>query len=215
MSEILPSDIFWWQTPKSEKAIEKDITTNLLSVFITELVALLSGESTQDLFQNLFFKNEEYGFKVPGEGSSAGGIQMWLQKYYLSQGKIRPQLVVSETIDENFLVEVNVSGIDQFLDENISLKNILSLDVFSKQRLEVLQTKAILVDFVPGLEQQSNTGGKDIIVMDNETFTPFLFVGYGYSFAEITTKYLEAETKRESKSQIREIFPQFRPIIKF
>ena len=55
MSDILPSDIFWWQTPKSEKLIEKDITTNLLSVFITELVTLLSGEATQDLFLTLFF----------------------------------------------------------------------------------------------------------------------------------------------------------------
>jgi hypothetical protein len=175
MSDILPSDIFWWQTPKSEKLIEKDITTNLLSVFITELVTLLSGEATQDLFLTLFFKNEEYDFKNPGEGASAGGVQTWLQKYYLTQGKIRPQLVVSETINDNFLVEVNVSGIDDFPGEIISLKNILSLQIFAKQRLEVMQTMANLIDFIPGLENQINSGGKDIIVMDTETFTPFLF----------------------------------------
>jgi SNF2 family DNA or RNA helicase len=139
------------------------------------LVTLLSGEPTQDLFQNLFFKNEEYDFKNPGEGASAGGIQTWLQKYYLTQGKIRPQLVVSETINDNFLVEVNVSGIDDFPGEIISLKNILSLQIFAKQRLEVMQTMANLIDFIPGLENQINSGGKDIIVMDNETFTPFLF----------------------------------------
>ncbi|KAF5270836.1 hypothetical protein FQR65_LT17774 [Abscondita terminalis] len=105
LSDILPPDIFWWKTPKSEKCIEKDTASNLLSVFITELVGLLSGETSQDMFQNLFFNNEEYGFQAPGEGASAGGIQTWLHKYYLTQGKFRPQLVVSETINDNFLLQ--------------------------------------------------------------------------------------------------------------
>ena len=38
-----------------------------------------------------------------------------------------------------------------------------------------MQTMANLIDFIPGLENQINSGGKDIIVMDTETFTPFLF----------------------------------------
>jgi uncharacterized Zn finger protein len=175
MATILPPDIFWWQTPKSEKLIEKEISNNLLSVFITELVNLFSSETQLDLFQNLFFKTEEYDFKAPGEGASAGGIQTWLQKYYLSQGKIRPQLVISETVNDHFLVEVNVSGLNEFPDENISLKNILTLDVFSKQRLQVLQTMATLVDFVPGLERHINDKGEELIVMDMASFTPFLF----------------------------------------
>ncbi|MCO5268894.1 MAG: DEAD/DEAH box helicase [Brumimicrobium sp.] len=176
MTEILPPDIFWWQTPKTEKIIEKDTTTNLLSVFITELMDLLSGEETQDVFNNLFFKNQEYAFDAPGEGASAGGIQTWLQKYYLTQGKIRPQLVVSEGINDSFLLEINVTGLDETSEEYIPLREILSLKKYENQKLEVLQTMATLNDFIPGLEAYINSNGADFMEMNTETFTPFLLL---------------------------------------
>lgn len=174
MSEILPPDIFWWQTPKAEKIIEKDTTTNLLSVFISELVDLLSAEETQDIFNNLFFKNQEYAFNAPGEGASAGGIQTWLQKYYLTQGKIHPQLVVSEGVNDSFLLEINVAGLNQPLEEYIPLKEILSSKEYENQKLEVLQTMATLSDFIPRLEDYIHSNGVDSMEMDNEFFTPFL-----------------------------------------
>lgn len=175
LADILPPNIFWWQTAKSEKQINKDIATNLLSVFITELVNLLSGDETDDLFQNLFFKNKEYDFKAPGEGASAGGIHTWLQKYYLTQGKIRPQLVVSETIKDGFLIEINVARLENETEEFIALKQILTLQKYATQKLEVLQTMATISDFVPGLENYINEKGDNVIEMNAETFAPFLF----------------------------------------
>lgn len=175
MAGILPPDIFWWRTPKSEKLIEKEVAVNLLSVFITELVCLLSGGITQDLFQNLFFNKTTYKFNNPGEGASAGGIQTWLHKYYLSQGKVRLQLVVSESANDTFQVQVNVSGLHVSPEELIPLKDILTQAAFDRQRFEVLQTMATLSDFVPGLENHINSQGRDLIEMSNETFTPFLF----------------------------------------
>lgn len=174
MSEILPPDIFWWQTPKTEKIIEKDTATNLLSVFITELVDLLSPEESQDIFNHLFFKNQEYAFNAPGEGASAGGIQTWLQKYYLTQGEIRPQLVVSESINDSFLLEINVAGFNQSVEEYIPLKEILTSKKYENQKLEVLQTMATLSGFIPGLEAYINSNGVHLLEMDNEIFTPFL-----------------------------------------
>ncbi len=176
LSDILPPDIFWWKTPKSERAIERNVATNLLSVFITELVTVLSGEkAAQDIFKDLFFNKAAYGFKGPGEGASAGGIQTWLQKYYLTQGRCRPQLVVSEAKNERFLVQVNLSGLSAPEEENIPLSDILVQQKYSAQRLEVLQTMATLSDFVPGLEAYINSRGEELIIMDNATFTPFLF----------------------------------------
>ena len=49
-----------------------------------------------------------------------------MQKYYLTQGKIHPQLVVSEGINDNFLLEINVAGLNQSLEEYIPLREILS-----------------------------------------------------------------------------------------
>lgn len=175
MSGILPPDIFWWQTSKAEKIIEKDTSTNLLSVFITELIDLLSDEETKDIFNDLFFKNQEYAFDAPGERATAGGIQTWLQKYYLTQGKIRPQLVVSEGINDSFLLEINIAGMDKTSEEYIPLREILSLKEYEQQKLEVLQTMATLNDFIPGLEAYINSNGADFMGMDTLTFTPFLF----------------------------------------
>ena len=175
LSEMLPPDIFWWQTDTSEKVVEKDIALNLLSVFITELVYLFSGEEYQDHYQNLFFKNKAYRFNAPGEGASAGGIQTWLSKFYLTQGKIRPQLIVSETINDNFLVEIRVSGLSDSLDEFMPLKKILTLKKYDGIKLGVLQTMATLAEFIPGLEKFITSNGEELIEMDNKSFVPFLF----------------------------------------
>ncbi len=175
LSGILPDDIFWWKTSRSEKRIEKNIANNLLSVFLTELVMILSGELTQDLYQNLFFNKIDYDFKSPGEGASAGGIQTWLQKYYLVQENIRPHLIVSETIGESFLLEVKISGLTDFPEEIFPLRDILSQQKFARQRLEILQIMATLSGFVPGLENYINSNGEELMELDTGAFTPFLF----------------------------------------
>ncbi|MEN2436348.1 SNF2-related protein [Weeksellaceae bacterium A-14] len=175
MAKILPPEIFWWENPKSSRCIEKDTATNLLSVFITELVTILSGEATKDIFQNLFFKNQQYAFTNPGEGASAGGIQTWLHKYYLAQGKFRPQLVVSEGINDQFLVEINMRGFDKDSEEWIPLKKVLTQKQFSASKLSILQTMATLSSFIPMLEDYINSNGEKQIMMDTQTFTPFLF----------------------------------------
>ncbi|MCH7411067.1 SNF2-related protein [Belliella sp. DSM 111904] len=173
LSQILPPDIFWWKMAKTEKAINKDVAINLLSVFLTEIVSLLSGSTSNDLFQNLFFKNKEYAFDQPGESESAGGIQTWLQKYYLSQGKIRPQIVVSEYLDDDFLIAINVQSPDND-GSFIPLKEILDQPTYEELQLEVLQTMATLCVFVHGLEEHINTKCEKPIQMDSATFTPFL-----------------------------------------
>ncbi|HRO09070.1 MAG TPA: SNF2-related protein [Saprospiraceae bacterium] len=175
LGTILPPDIFWWQTSKAEKQIEKEVGINLLSLFITEMVNMLTNEKANDLYLDLFFNNTEYGFSAPGEGASAGGIQTWLHKYYLTQGAIRPQLVVTETLEDQFQIDINVSGLANTPNTFVSLKDVLSSEKYAKQRLDVLQTMATLSDFVPGLESYINSLGKQEMKMNTETFTPFLF----------------------------------------
>jgi len=136
---------------------------------------MLTNEKANDLYLDLFFNNTEYGFSAPGEGASAGGIQTWLHKYYLTQGAIRPQLVVTETLEDQFQIDINVSGLANTPNTFVSLKDVLSSEKYAKQRLDVLQTMATLSDFVPGLESYINSLGKQEMKMNTETFTPFLF----------------------------------------
>lgn len=174
MAEIISPDLFRWQEEGSEKKIGNTVR-NLLSVFITEMVTLLYGKTQDEVFHDLFFARQKYAFDAPGERASAGGIQTWLQKYYLTQGELRPQLVVSETGSDHFMVDINVSGIKEFPEEQVSLKHILSIAVFKKYRSDILQTMAAMSDFIPGLEHFIHSEGQDLILMDHTSFAPFLF----------------------------------------
>lgn len=175
LPKIVPPEIFWWKTAKTEKVIEHHVPINILSIFITELVDILSGEYTLDNYLNLFFHKEEEDFKAPGEGASAGGIHTWLQKFYLSQGEIRLQLVVSEAMNDHFLLQINIGRLDDHTDKFIALRDIFTNTQFATHKLAVLQTLSVLTDFIPGLENYIHSNGDDLMLMDNAAFTPFLF----------------------------------------
>ena len=174
LQEILPPDIFLWQEKNKQKEISKYPAINLLSVFLTELIAILEEKNTDDLFLNLFFRRGNHPFKNPGEEALCGGIQAWLQKYYLAQGNYKPQIVVEETTNDRFLVSVNVSEKAQPLESPAALREILTLKKFDKQRFEILQSLTQLSSFITGLDTYINTKGEEMIIMDNGTFTPFL-----------------------------------------
>jgi hypothetical protein len=57
LEQILSPDIFTAEERKKQKPINKDLAVNLLSVFITEVVHLISFNTNADIFEELFFKN--------------------------------------------------------------------------------------------------------------------------------------------------------------
>lgn len=175
MQEILPPGIFQWLDGEKETTIDKAPAINLLSLFITGLVHILAGKGNDDLFYELFFLEKRYNFSLPGEESLSGGIQSWLQKYYLTQGKFRPQIVVSESGSNRFLSSVNIIHAGNKAEETpIPLREILSLKKHEKERYEILQSLAHLHGMIPGLEDYINSGGDNLMEMDTTTFTPFL-----------------------------------------
>ncbi|MCC6600618.1 MAG: SWIM zinc finger family protein, partial [Crocinitomicaceae bacterium] len=174
LEELLPPKIFLWQDKKKPKDINKDEALNLLSVFLTELVSILKEQDTGDIFIDLFFRNTNYSFKKPGEEALCGGIQVWLQKYYLAQGKYKPQIVVEETRQGGFRVNVLIGENNKPLDPPISLMEILTLKKYDQQRFEILKALTQLSNFIPGLDDTINTKGERQILMDSSAFAPFL-----------------------------------------
>jgi SNF2 family DNA or RNA helicase len=55
------------------------------------------------------------------------------------------------------------------------LQDILTLKKFDHQRYAILQSLTQLSGFISGLDRFINTRGSELIIMDMETFTPFLF----------------------------------------
>lgn len=182
LQEVLPPDIFTLESKekKGKKEIEqknevnKDLAVNLLSAFLTEWVGILNDKHREDIFTDLFFNGSRYPFTKPGEESLSGGIQTWLQKYYLTQGKYKPQIVVSETHEDQFLVDIHILDNAKPLEPATTLKQVLTQKTFEKKRYEILQSLTQLSSFITGLDLHINTNGEKPIVMENSTFAPFL-----------------------------------------
>lgn len=174
LTEMLPPDIFFWKENGREKSINKDTAINLVSVFITELISIFEEKDKDDVFLNLFFRKQAYPFRQPGEEALSGGIQVWLQKYYLTQGNCRFQVVVEETPDDQFLVNINAIKSEEPLAAPVSLCDLLTLEDYSTWRFEVLQSITQLSGLIAGLDEHINLKGAKPITMDNAAFTPFL-----------------------------------------
>jgi hypothetical protein len=174
LEQILPPDVFTGIYRKKQKAVNNDVPLNLLSLFITEIVRLVSYNTEGDLFLQLFFKNESYPFSGPGEEALAGGIMSWLQKFYITRGDYSPMLIVEELKDDKFRILINIREPKGIMDEPVPLTDILNDKKYYVKRFEILQSLTQLSSFIPGLDAFINSGGKKELVMDNQTFTPFL-----------------------------------------
>lgn len=173
LSEILPPNLFLWEEKATLKEINRDTALNLMSLFLTEIIAVLDGIPSDDLFVNLFFNKKPYSFNKPGELALSGGIQAWIQKYFITQGSYKPQIVVEELINDDFKLTINL--LDNRSDSlPFSLKDVLTKPKFDKSRYEVLQSLTQLSSFITGLDEYINSSGEKEIVMQNETFSPFL-----------------------------------------
>lgn len=174
LENILPPDIFIWQETNRKRVITKDRATNLLSLFISEIVSLVSYNVDQDIFETLFFKSETYPFTQPGEEALTGGIMTWLQKFYIAQEKFKPLLIVEEGKDDKFKISVSIQNTENVMDVAIPLKEILTQKEFDNERFEILQSVSQLGSFIEGLDDFINTSGEQEIILENNAFTPFL-----------------------------------------
>lgn len=175
LENILPPDTFLWEEKKTQKTINKNPAFNLLALFLTEIIHLLEDESSLDHFSNLFFRKENYAFNKPGEEALSGGIMAWLQKYYLTQGNYKPQIMVEEMPNDDFKISVSINENKANKDAlPVSLLDVLTKNKFDKNRYEILQSLTQLSSFITGLDQFINSSGKDMMVMQTDTFSTFL-----------------------------------------
>ena len=135
---------------------------------------LVSFNLNTDIFECLFFKNENYPFARPGEEALAGGIMSWLQKFYLTQGEYKPMLVVEELKNDNFRVNVNIFNDKELMDSHLPMRDILLKEEYENKRFEILQSLVQLSSFIHGLDEYINSNGEKEIIMDSDVFTPFL-----------------------------------------
>lgn len=158
-----------WQPAMIDEATRSIIgrlgqSKELVSKMITSLVPMLSHESKDELFYDLFFKSECSRFNGIGETNTPGGIRSWLDRYFM-QNKHQVTFLIDET-EKGFAV--NVKADDQPLEDVMTKKANIS------SRMEILRQLAILCDIVDGLDAYINDKGKRSIEFTMQTFPTFL-----------------------------------------
>lgn len=175
LKTILPPSVFLWDDKQKLKEINKDTAFNLLSLFLNEIISVIEEANYEDLFLNLFFSEKPYPFKKPGEEALTGGIQSWTQKYFITQGQYKPQIVVEELINDSFKLFINIEdNTKKSFTTPLDLIDVLTKEKYSKNKYEILQSLTQLSSFINGLDEYINSEGKQEIVMNNNVFTPFL-----------------------------------------
>ena len=176
LADAIPPGIFLFEEKNKAREVNKQSATNLLSVFITEMMNVLDRhKSSEDVFLDLFFKKKKHAFNRPGEEArGSNDVNAWLQKYYITQGKYKPMLTVEETRNDAFKVSVHIANNGRKLKTPIALSDVLNKEIHNSKRYDILQSLLQINSFIPGLDEHINSNGKEEIVMDIEMFAHFL-----------------------------------------
>jgi len=177
LSAILPDSLLQIKKVirKKEQTMQiENQTIEILSLFIAKFVERFSKPSNNDLFEDLFFKNKAYDFMAVAENALSGGIKVWLDRYYLTAETYKPVITVSETLMDEFEVQISVDDTSQSDMLPIPLENILKEKKFEKQRFKILQGVSLLTPFIRGLDTHINLEGEEPIRFSNNEFAPFL-----------------------------------------
>ncbi|MDR1973966.1 MAG: DEAD/DEAH box helicase [Bacteroidales bacterium] len=175
---------------KLSKIVSDNLATEILSLFISNIIAHLSKLSkNDDLFEKLFFKGISYDFAGVGENALSGGIKVWLDRYYLTTELYKPVIIVSEPSDRQdkqdkqdkqgkqdnqdgqFEVQISVESANQ---PPVPLKDIWEQKKYEKQRFKILQSVSLLTPFIKGLDTYINLLGNTSVRFSNKEFASFL-----------------------------------------
>lgn len=152
------------------------VASHLVSVFLNTIMHRMSDGQHGDVFMDLFFGGYAYAFSEPGEEALPGGIQGWLQRYYLTVGQYKPFILVEELRRSKFQININIEDREsKALEKQIPLQDVLTLKKFDAHRFAIMQSLAHLNGFIPNLDEHINSQGAQPIVLDTVKFSSFLF----------------------------------------
>jgi uncharacterized Zn finger protein/superfamily II DNA or RNA helicase len=148
--------------------------SGLISLFLSTLISSFSDNRADDIFLGLFFNGQPYPFCNPGEEALPGGINAWLQRYYITQNEFRPVVTVDELPGERFRINIDIEAGESLMGKRIPLRHILTQAQHEKKRFGILQSLAHLSHFIPLIDEYVNSRCETEIMLDNRSFAPFL-----------------------------------------
>ena len=185
---LVPEDlIFYKKEPalslsKGSKILEpipSDCFTTLVSFFLNHFVKTAHGLDYKYLVHpvvNLFFNGSLERFVDFENKEFPGAIQLWLNKFFISEREFAPVLIIDDQQEEGvFEVKVAVEDKRKPLEGPIGIDKILAQKKFNAIRLEVLQNLAMLGDYFPQINLLLSSKGKQQLFFDSNEFVEVLF----------------------------------------
>ena len=121
----------------------------------------------------LFFSGIAQEFSGYSENEIPNTIQLWLQRFYLSERNFSPLLHVKEMEEGRFMVEVMIKKNDR------SIGTIESLSAFlqnnkDEHKMQVLKNLNLLSEYYPDLNKIIETNGKENLIYKAQSFSDVL-----------------------------------------
>lgn len=148
---------------------------SLVSLFLGRFIASLSPKTYDDLLLSLFFKSQPYAFAGVGQQETGGAIQVWLDRYYLTNRQYQPLFIVKEDAIGGFDLNICIEDTAHPDEEAAPLAEILTAKKYEQNRFRILQELTLLSSFVAGLNEYINRSAATPIHFSDATFAPFLF----------------------------------------
>ena len=172
VNPLIPPDlIFYKDTPLSE--VEN--TLALTSFFLTDIVSRNNGEVGFDnAIEKLFFTDSNQVFGTFEDREYPGAVQLWLNKFYLTEKQHIPIIQVTDESDNQFRVDLKIEDTAKRTPLPIQLKSVFSRKIYQKYRLEILKDLAVLANYFPEIEKIIASKGKEFLTFKSNEFTSIL-----------------------------------------
>jgi uncharacterized Zn finger protein len=178
VSQLTPPDLLFFKLNKDIKQSNpEEQFTSLLSLFLTHYMNEsfnADAKVSNTEVGRMFFNGDLEHFGTFENREHPKAIQLWLNKFYISERDYVPVLHVEDT-EEIFEVSVAVDDKTQPLDAPIPLLDIFEKNKYNHMRLEILRSLSMLSDYFPGINDILASKGTLKLEFDSEEFTSVLF----------------------------------------
>jgi SNF2 family DNA or RNA helicase/uncharacterized Zn finger protein len=178
LEKQVPQALLFYKTgPDISQPVAADRMQSLVSVFLNYLVktrCTLDYRLADQAIGKLFFKGSLEQFKDFENKEYPSAIQLWLNKFYITEKDYVPVLKVDD-LENKFEVSIAVENRSKPLETPVPLEDLFEKDAFSHTRLDILRDMAMLSEYFPQISHLISSKGKEKLYFNSENFVEVLF----------------------------------------
>ncbi len=176
LARIIPPDMVCFRIgKKEEKANFSENTLSLMALFINDLVHEHTSFSAKiEKVEALFFTTEALHFDSFQEKEIPNSIQLWSNRFYLTERNVVPLLSVKD-IDGGFEVSLFIENKKDKITEPIPLNDVFLKPRYKDIKLDTLKSLSLLTEHFQALQKLIASKGHIPLRFDSQSFVKVFF----------------------------------------